>query len=286
MKLHILLPAIAFTGLLVPAVAQIPNGGFEDWTTVSTYQEPNGWITFNGLATIGGGDPTTEQGTPGAVGSYFAKVTTRNTAFGMIQGVLITGDVSTGSTGFAYASRPAAFTGQWQYGIQPQDTGMVAVYFSKWNTTTQHSDSIGAGVALVLGSLSGWNAMNIPITYFSSATPDTAYIGVFSSMNSPVEGSFIQLDDLGFGAASGIEETKAAAAIRVFPSPATTVLNVVSDKQIEEVDLLDMTGRIVLKHNASAKAATVDLDDLNTGRYLVQLRMEDGTRNVRSFVKE
>ena len=163
---------------------------------------------------------------------------------------------------------------------------MIKFYFTKWNTTTQHTDSIGAGVALVQGSLTGWNVMNIPITYFTSANPDTCLVGVFSSMNSPVEGSYLSIDALGFGSTSGIGESPSVADIRVFPSPATNMLNVVSDRQVAEVDVLDMTGRTVLTEDAFAMNATLDVAGLNSGRYLVQLRMADGTRNVRSFVKQ
>lgn len=288
MKLRILLPSVALLGLAVNANAQIPNGSFENWMTPTgaTYQDPVGWITFNGLTSLAGASPSCEQGSPGAVGNYYANLTTRNTAFGLIAGIIISGDGTTGTSGFAYNSRPAALTGQWQYGIQPLDTGMVIVYFTKWNATTQSSDSIGGGFAPVLGSHSGWTPLNIPITYFSSANPDTAIVGVFSSMNSPVEGSFIKIDALGFGVSTGVAETADAAEIGIYPSPATNVVNVVADQPIAEVDLLDMTGRIVLKQSASAKSAIVDIADLNSGRYLVQLRMADGTRQVRSMVKQ
>lgn len=289
MKLRVLLPSLAIACLSAPAIAQIPNGGFETWVTPSgaTYQDPAGWLTFNGLATFGGGMPTTEQGSPGAVGNYYATVTTRNGPFGLLQGVAISGDADSGAGGFAYSSRPAALTGQWQHGIQPQDTGMVAVYFTKWNAVTQSSDSVGGGVAVVLGSLSGWNAMNIPITYFSSATPDTAIIAIFSSMNAPVEGSFIKIDDLGFSSVSGIGENSGIAdVIKLFPSPATDVFTVSAERTIQQVSVMDMTGRTVLEQGTNASQITLNVADLKPGRYLVQLRFAKGDRQVRSMVKQ
>lgn len=275
--------------MLAPAVAQIPNGGFENWVTPTgtSYQDPVGWITFNGLATLGGGTPTTEQGTPGFAGSYYAKMTTRlEPMVGIIAGMVITADAASGAGGFPYASRPSALTGQWKYGIEPQDTGMVAVYFSKWNASTLQRDSVGAGVALLQGSIGGWQAMSIPVTYFTSANPDTCIIAVFSSMNAPVAGSYVQVDALGFNGSSGIADQVANTDLRVYPSPATDMLNLVSDRQVAAVDVMDMTGRAVIMQGAFSGSAILNVKDLNPGRYVVQLRMVDGTRSVRSFVKE
>lgn len=164
---------------------------------------------------------------------------------------------------------------------------MVAVYFTKWNAVTQSSDSVGGGVAVVLGSLSGWNAMNIPITYFSSATPDTAIIAIFSSMNAPVEGSFIKIDDLGFSSVSGIGENSGIAdVIKLFPSPATDVFTVSAERTIQQVSVMDMTGRTVLEQGTNASQITLNVADLKPGRYLVQLRFAKGDRQVRSMVKQ
>lgn len=268
------------------AYAQIPNGGFENWTSMGLYDDPNGWITFNGLTSLAGASPSCAQGSPGAVGSYYATVTTQNTSFGLIQGIITTGNSSTGETGFAYTSRPGALTGQWQYGIQPQDTGMVVAYFSKWNPGTQHADSVGVGVALLTGNLSGWSSFSVPIQYFSSSVPDTAYVFVASSLDNPVAGSFVKIDALGFGGSVGIAETSDNADIEVYPSPATHVLNIVATGSIKEVRVRDMTGRMVKQQTVAGQRLELDVADLNTGRYLVELLLADGSRAVRNFVKE
>ena len=288
MKTRLLLPfafGVIFAGT---SLAQVPNGGFENWTTVGTYQDPDGWITFNGLTSLAGASPSTAQGSPGAVGSHYATVTTQNTvSFGVIQGILISGDGTTGTAGFSYASRPGSMTGQWQYGIQPADTGIVAVYLTKWNTTTLTADSVGGGAVEVVGSLSGWHPLNIPITYFTSATPDTAIIAVISSStNTPVAGSFIKVDDLGFGVASGVAEVEQVPSLRIYPSPATDILNITAASPISDIEVMDLTGRTVVRKALGASVSTLGVADLPTGRYLLQVRMADGKRQVRSFVKQ
>ncbi|MGV9014079.1 MAG: T9SS type A sorting domain-containing protein [Flavobacteriales bacterium] len=283
---HNLLILAAFAGLSsATALAQIPNGGFETWNTVGAYQDPAQWITFNALTSLAGAQPSCAQSSPGAVGSYYATLTTRNTAFGLLPGLMSIGNANSGATGFAYSSRPAALTGQWQYGIQPTDSGFVAIYLTKWNTTTQHSDSVGGGAVAAIGTLSGWHALNVPIQYFSAVNPDTAYIIIASSLNAPVDGSFIKIDDLGFGAASGIGELDQVLSLRVFPSLATDVVNVTAESPIADVTVMDLTGRTLLIKAVGAEQATVGVANLPTGRYFMQVRMLDGKRQVRSFVK-
>ncbi|MBP6697939.1 MAG: T9SS type A sorting domain-containing protein [Flavobacteriales bacterium] len=266
--------------------AQIPNGGFETWNTVGTYDDPAQWITFNGLTSLAGADPSCAQGTPGAVGNYYATLTTRNTTFGLFAGSFSVGNPTTGSTGFAFTSRPDALTGQWQYAIQPSDSGFVGVYLTKWNTSTMHSDSIGGGVGYAIGTLSGWQPLNIPLEYFSAVNPDTAYVFVTSSLNSPVDGSFIKIDDLGFGAATSLAEQDQVPDLRIYPSLATDLLHVAADGPIAFVKVMDLTGRTVLEKPVVAERTTVQLADLPAGRYFMHVRMQDGKRQVCSFVKE
>ncbi len=266
------------------SLAQVPNGGFENWSTVGTYMDPAGWITFNSITSLAGAMPSCEQGSPGVVGNYYATVTTRSTFFGLFPGIIISGD--TAHTGFAFSSRPTALTGQWQYGIQPLDTGAVIVYLTKWNTTTQHSDSVGGGAAQLLGSLSGWHPMDIPITYISASTPDTAYVIVASSLNAPVEGSFIKVDALGFGVSTGVAQLDQVPNLRIWPSPAMDVVNVAAEDPIADVDILDLTGRSMFHKALGGSQATLDVADLPTGRYLMQVHMVDGRRQVRSFIKQ
>ncbi len=37
----------ALIALAMETNAQIPNSGFENWTTTGSYQEPTGWATMN-----------------------------------------------------------------------------------------------------------------------------------------------------------------------------------------------------------------------------------------------
>ncbi|MEO8734253.1 MAG: T9SS type A sorting domain-containing protein, partial [Flavobacteriales bacterium] len=102
-----------------------------------------------------------------------------------------------------------------------------------------------------------------------------------------VEGSTISLDNLSFGgAASGIQEVQTSVGLRVYPTLATDVLNLIADQPLAEVDVLDLTGRNLISQATQAENLALNVSGLNTGRYLVQIRLADGRRLVRSFVKQ
>ena len=290
MKTRVLVFCATSALSFAPALAQIPNGGFENWTTIGTYQDPDNWITMNS-STSPAGVFSCEEGTPGAVGNAFVKVTSRQMVPGQpastVPGILISGDAATGIAGFPYTQRPAALNGSWQYGIQANDAGSILVLFSKWNADTQTSDPVGTATMPITGSLTGWHTFSVPITYVSALDPDSAAIVVFSSAGAAVDGSFVWLDDLSFGAASssGIEVADAAIGLKIYPSPTVDVLDVMAEQPVAEVTMMDMTGRTVLEQAVSGRDLAFNVADLHSGRYLLQVRMADGKRMVRSFVK-
>jgi hypothetical protein len=128
--------------------------------------------------------------------------------------------------------------------------------------------------------------LNQSFQYLTGETPDSAFVFVASSLNSPVAGSFVKVDDLGFGGTStGLPELDAVA-LQVYPSPVASRLNVVAGAPMNELTVLDMTGRTVLHQVVSASDAVMNVADLEDGRYLVRILMKNGKQYVRSFVKQ
>jgi len=268
--------------LASPALAQVPNGGFESWVDQGTYMDPAGWLTYNDVFFASGPVITVEQGFPGAVGAFHAVITTRAVPAGTaMQGWL-------SLNGFPYAARPAQLTGQWQYGIQAADTGVVSVLMSKWNAGTGARELMAHGELKVTGTLSGWHPLSVPITYFSEEVPDSAYIQFEASFDftDPVPGSFIKVDDLDFAGTVGVAEAAAGGELRLYPSPSTGQVHITADRRIKEVQVMDLTGRVMLEEAVHAEKVDLDLSALHTGRYLVQLQFANGERQVRAVVKQ
>ncbi len=75
----------------------------------------------------------------------------------------------------------------------------------------------------------------------------------------------------------GLPEVHSGPAVTVRPSFATTQLNVQANGSIDEVVMLDMSGRLVLNERVNAPFGIVDVGSLTRGAYTVEVRVERGS---------
>ena len=95
---------------------------------------------------------------------------------------------------------------------------------------------------------------------------------IFIDSDIVVENYFGEIDDISLGYAN-IPDTW----ITIKPNPASDILNIKSDAQINEIRLYDAAGRIVLYGNAGgATYYTINTDDYKEGMYLIHLHFEEG----------
>lgn len=272
--------------LSISLFAQLPNGSFENWTATGLgYDEPNGWVSWNSVSFPLGGVLSCEEGSPGAVGSSFAKVTTVNvTGVGVLPGLLFTGDAT--AAGFPYTSRPGALNGQYQFNIPAGDGGMFGVSFTKWNTGTQTQESVGAGVLTIPpGTQTSWANFSIPIVYSLPDNPDSAIVTILSSTGGGVAGSTVWVDDLSFGPASAVNEVAGLVNFTMTPTPATTELTINAQVGLAELTVMDLGGRVVRSESLTGLTATVGVEELATGTYLARIRFADGSFGSQVFMK-
>ncbi len=267
------------------ATAQIPNGGFENWVDQGGYLDPVGWLTYNDVITPGGWPATTvEQGTPGATGNYHCVITTVQVPLGpTIQGWISAGVDGT-NAGFPYTSRPAMLTGQWQYGVQPTDTAQVLVALMNGASQT----FIAQGTLEATGSLSSWQTFQVPLTYFSTETPDTAFIQIVSSISfpNPIAGSFVKVDDLAFVGKVRVHEVHERNIIDVFPNPGTTHFTLSLSPGPHTISLFDAMGRNVLELRTADERLVIGTEHLPAGVYRIMVRNEQGGSMSATWVKE
>lgn len=266
------------------AMAQIPNGGFENWTSFGDYEDPTGWASLNVLASLTGAELSCQQ-VSGAVGSYGASVTTVNVpGIGLLPGLLLSGDPVAAADGFPTTLRPQALNGKWKVDVETGDQASVTITFSRWDAIAQEREIIGTGTVVVGTNVATWTNFSVPITYASSATPDTASIAILSSLGAGVAGSTISVDDLSFGAAVGIAE-EFAGTVNVWPVPATDVLTISASATIATVELVATDGRLVKQLATLTDRVQLDIAELSVGTYVLVARMADGTSFRRTVVK-
>jgi hypothetical protein len=59
--------------------------------------------------------------------------------------------------------------------------------------------------------------------------------------------------------------------ITIFPNPASSVLSVISDVEIQKVEVINTLGAVVLSQNAGAADLRIDISQINPGMYFLRL---------------
>lgn len=295
-KVSTLFTAILFSGILA---AQIPNAGFETWTTTGGYDVPTGWDQLNSM-TSSMSTYTCMKGTPGTVGSSYIKLVSKTvTGMGVMPGIAVSGVIDMATikpkSGFASTIRPVSLTGSWQYMAYGSDQGHIAVLLSKWNTAMNMRDTISYTDYSLPGMAMSWATFTIPLTYRTGAVPDSAIIVLSASGTTPVNSSYLYVDNLAFTGTvpTGISSImNGGNSFSIFPNPATNVaiINYASaSSQNVKVSVNDISGKLIQTIQLSVVSGKnqipVDLNGLSKGVYLIRLEGEVGTETKQLVVE-
>ena len=74
--------------------------------------------------------------------------------------------------------------------------------------------------------------------------------------------------------------------VKIFPNPATDILNITSSETIPEIEIVNTLGQVVKRIEVNSDNAVCDVDDLRSGVYVVRIHAASTTLNLRRFVKE
>ncbi len=202
-SLFVLLGAFGFS-------QNIPNPGFENWTTASFgYDDPDGWVTLNILSSplLGGSPLSVSQGTgPNAhAGTYGAVVETIEANNPPITlpsdtlGILAIGTMTSNNVIFGtnYNGRPDTLYFYFKSDPMPGDTSGGFVTLTR--TLNGNQITVASGFWLVDSTTVDYTLQAIPLTYQSSEVPDTLQIFFSpSSATIAIPGSQLTIDDVYF----------------------------------------------------------------------------------------
>ena len=268
----------------------IPNEGFENWSKAGPMLMPDGWA-------IG---PTTMRSTDAHSGSYSMEFTVDTFTnplthtLDTVPGFAYTGPSSMLPPkgkffgGFAFTGRPDSITGWYKLTSVGNDTAMVYVALSKWNSTTNSRDIIG-GVSFGTGTtVTSYNRFSEPLFYYSTATPDTAVILLSLGFVGKAKhfGSKAWVDDLAWagGTIMGVEDQSLFSSnLKIYPNPATDKLNIqlTGNAKIKNVELVNIVGQTLVNSNE----AYLNLSSYPNGVYFVKVTDMAGKQSVSKFVK-
>lgn len=286
---------IAFVCAMNTLNAQsFPNGGFENWTSQLTYEDPQYWTGMN-MLTMLGAEETAVKTTQAHSGTYALKLVNSISDMGgdgemdTLPGILVLGtsDImsGTGTTGVPFTHRPDSLIG-WYKLISPENTAFHLQFScTKWDAGSGIQETIGA--AYFEGAAStNYVRFSIPINYTENGLPDSIQAFIGNSVDGFVATNELYLDDLGFvyNTTAGIEEQQAQ--VQLFPNPVTTELHIQSDQPIQQLFVKDLQGKQVFELNEMTGNYVLETGYFTPGVYFCELHFSNGSSERLKFMKQ
>jgi hypothetical protein len=182
------------------ALAQIPNAGFENWTSGN----PDNWWTNNlaGSSYV----PVTQSRTAHS-GTFSARGDVIPIAFSSPYSPTITAGTEMG--GFSWTQRSANITGYYQF-FPASGSGDRISLLGSLMKGGANGTGVAVGGGYVSTAASTWTQFSVPFTYISANVPDwgsLTFVITGPGSASPHVGSYYLLDDLTFsGTASAVSD--------------------------------------------------------------------------------
>lgn len=291
-----LLIAIFFSFAVLSSKSQtdIPNGGFENWTSMGNYFNPDLWGNLNDM-TASANVFTCVKGTPGNPGSSYIKLVSKNiSGMGVVPGIAVSGSFDQTSmqplNGFPYSDRPESLTGKWQHMIFGSDQGYIDVVLTRWDEIYQIRIPVATAHKVLTGMAMSWTNFTIPLNYTDGGYPDSCMIVLSASGDTPANNDYLYIDNLAFtGMVTGIEAIGNNENISVYPNPSGNTIYVDLtgfSEPATDIVISDMSGKIVksIRDIASVPDFSIDISELPQGSYL--LKVSDLNRSFASpFIK-
>lgn len=254
---------------VISTAQNIPNGGFENWTTIGNYADPNGWFTFN--ATFSAINLfTVEKGTPGATGNSYAKITSKNIGDNLFPGALLMGSLVNNEVipGMAINTKPAFLLGKYQSKIGKDDTALVIVQFTKWNKLNSTRELIGIGILDFIDLNTGtWTEFIVSMDYIGNISPDSCSITITLGNAPPVSDNFFAVDDLVFSnILNSINEINKITT-QVYPNPNDGKFTINSTANMSHIQITNILGEVVFLQNINGNSVPITLNNLAAGIY-------------------
>lgn len=281
--------------------AQIPNPGFESWTSIGSYEVPDSWGNLNNSTAATGVFTVTKGTSAPASGAAFIKIATRDIGGNtIVPGTIVNGQLDPVTfkplSGLPCTSRPEKLMGKWQYMGYGTDAATIAAWLTRWNNATQQRDTIASLSGSPSGMLHSWGDFSYVFQYRSSSNPDTAVVLISSSGKVPVKNSFIWIDDLAFeGTVTSVNEKEPAVNVSVYPNPANQFVKIGLNAHrdgLARIVLTDNLGNMVMERSEEYSEGnnqfTLDLSSsrIFSGIYFVKLYTAQGTLARKVIVRK
>ena len=276
---------------------QILNNGFENWTSMGIYSNPDNWQTLNNYTALAGVFTAT-KGTPGNPGTSYLMLTSKTVSTTVVNGIAVYGTLDPltmqGTAGKPFTQQPSRLTGNWQHMIFGSSQGSILVKLTKWNTATSARDVVATGSVTLSGMAMSWATFTVNLSYSSAVAPDSCMIVLKASGTAPTNNDYLWVDNLTFsGSVTGMSDLENNLSISsVFPNPSTEQITVnLTIKKASEVSfkLIDLTGKVVKEVYVGEVfgqyKSSISVVDIAKGSYFLKISSGDNSEYKKLMIQ-
>jgi len=278
--------------ITINSKSQIPNNGFESWSTYGNCMKPDGWYCTNDfLDTTGSyfGITRSNDHYPAAVGSYSLKIENNTSlvpAWGSMGLAWSGGANGCNYPAFKIIGHPTSFCGYYKFLPENKDTMriFICLYY--------HGVEVNQVSLKDTVTVSNWASFTLPFSTYTDA--DSARI-FFSSFNSDgamaVQGnSVLYIDNLSFDnlITSAPEQPVQNNLFNLYPNPASDMVTLDIDNPNKTGSILNIynaMGALVRTEVLRPNQRQINIRDLSDGIYMVAVKSKDLTGNQKLVIQ-
>jgi hypothetical protein len=281
MKKYIIISAFLVV-LSFTSKAQIPNNGFENWTTVGGYQNPTSWNNCNSSST-NSFYPVTKSTDhyPTSIGSFSIRMENYTplsncSTYGFAQ---TSDNDNPCKPAFPITGHPNSLRGYYKCFPKNNDTIQIGLMLFK------NGVWIAGAELLTTNTVSNWTPFNLPISSYTDADSATITFAAFFNDTTcgfpfgPFGNSVLYIDNVSFDnlITEVPEKNLDYNTLNIFPNPACEVLNVVfnENKIIDyRVKIYNIIGTLVKTETLKQNQSQINIEDLSNGTYLLEIESQ------------
>jgi hypothetical protein len=176
---------------------EIPNAGFENWSAVSFFEEPEPYSTTNSLSYMIGDTIAVSKSTDAYAGTYSARLETMAFGADTVTGLMMVGEIRGQNIvgGVPFTTRPTALTGFVKYNLVGGDELTIICLF------TRQGLPLGSIQQYYSGTQENFTQVTIPVNWIIPfLTPDSLKVVISNTKTYTTghPGSIVYVDHFQF----------------------------------------------------------------------------------------
>ena len=263
--------------------AQIPNSGFESWTTVGSYEDPTGvWKTSNSYCS-GPFYPVTKSTDhyPADVGNYSIKMENDTSLLPSMGacGIALTNPTSVAygpDPSFTITGHPTKLCGWYKFLPQNNDTMVIKL------DIYQGTQKVAQALLITWIAKPEWTSFIIPISSYTSADAASLMFSTYMAecpppTCAPHGSSILYIDNLSFDTliVSVNEEVSNHLSYKIYPNPASDIVTInMNNPNNDDAEIIisNLLGDVVFSEKMNREQQEINTVNFNDGIYLVSIK--------------